>query len=157
MTSAQAFAESVRGVTARHWGDATAAPSGDLAGLWTAGAAQGWFDLGAAAALGEALAAVAELGRAACPLPVMDGYAAARLLRPADDGDRLAGRIAAGDLRVLIAVAGPEADRVDFAEAAGPATHVLTLPAGGEGPARLRPITGRVPQPGLAVPSWSAA
>ena len=156
MTSVQAFAESVRGVTARRWGDATAAPSGDLAGLWAAGAAQGWFDLGAAGALGEALAAVAELGRAACPLPVMDGFAAARLLMPADDGDRLAARIAAGDLRVLIAVAGEDADRVDFAEAAGPATHVLTLPAGGGGPARLRPVTGRVPQPGLAVPSWSA-
>ncbi|MHB1596403.1 MAG: acyl-CoA dehydrogenase family protein [Streptosporangiaceae bacterium] len=156
MTSAQVFAESVRGVTARHWGDATAAPSGDLAGLWTTGAAHGWFDLGAADALGEALTVVSELGRAACPLPVMDGYAAARLLELADDGDRLAGRIAAGDLRVLIAVAGEDADRVDFAEAAEPATHVLTLPAGGGGPARLRPVTGRVPQPGLAVPSWSA-
>jgi len=63
-----AFAASVAGVTARRWGRAADAAGADLAGLWTDGTAQGWFGLGADDALDAALAATAELGRAACPL-----------------------------------------------------------------------------------------
>ena len=65
------FGESVAGVAAKAWGRAADAAAGDVAGLWTAGAAQGWFGLGPADALDAALAAVRELGRVACPLPVM--------------------------------------------------------------------------------------
>lgn len=149
-----AFAESVAGVAARQWGRATAAPSADLAGLWAAGAAQGWFELGPAAALAEALAADVELGRVACPLPVMDAYVASRLLGAGGD-EKVPARISAGELRVVMAAAGAGAERADFLDAAAVATHVLTLPAGA-GKALLRPITGRRELPGLAVPAWSS-
>jgi alkylation response protein AidB-like acyl-CoA dehydrogenase len=72
------FAASVAGVTARRWGRAADAAGADLAALWTDGAAQGWFGLAADDALDAALAAIGELGRAACPLPVMDAFVAAR-------------------------------------------------------------------------------
>jgi alkylation response protein AidB-like acyl-CoA dehydrogenase len=159
------FGGSVAGTAARHWGRAADAGTADLASLWAAAAAQGWFELGGAGgteggALAAALAAVRELGRVACPLPVMDGFAAARLLR---GEDKLAHRLAAGELRVLVA-SGPVQARNENHPQAGPAcldavpaaTHVLVLPAQ-DGPARLCPVTGRREQPGLAVPSWHAA
>ena len=129
------------------WGDATAAPSGDLEKLWRTAAAQGWFELGAADAPDAALAAVRALGRVACPLPVLDGFVAARLL-PDPAG------IESGEARVLVALAGAGTPVVEHAEAAEAATHVLLLPPGG-GTAVLREIAGTEPQPGLAVPSWS--
>jgi alkylation response protein AidB-like acyl-CoA dehydrogenase len=155
------FSESVAGTVVRWWGRAADAPTADLAALWTAGAGQGWFELGSfdqgpGGALAAALAAVRELGRVACPLPVMDGFAAARLLRRED---KLAHQLAAGELRVLIA--SPSSRRNENRPGAGPAyldaapaaTHVLVLPPPGD-PARLCPVTDRREQPGLAVPSW---
>lgn len=147
-----AFGESVAGVTARHWGRPADAAGADLAGVWAVGADQGWFGLGQDNALDAALAAVRELGRAACPLPVLDGFVAARILGA--DG-KLAARVESGELRVLAAVArGPE-DRAEYLDAGSAATHVLTLPAGG-GTASLRQITACREMPGLAVPAWSA-
>ncbi|MDQ0382778.1 acyl-CoA dehydrogenase family protein [Amycolatopsis thermophila] len=137
-----AFAASVAGVAGEQWGNATAAPSGDLEKLWRTAAAQGWFDLAAADALDAALAAVRQLGRVACPLPVIDGFAAARLLPSLDFGD----------VRVLVSI-GTEGDLVEHAEAATAATHVLLVPAEG-GTAYLREIAGVEPRPGLAVPAW---
>ncbi|MBP2367748.1 acyl-CoA dehydrogenase family protein [Pseudonocardia parietis] len=141
-----AFAESVARVVGDHWGDATAAASGDLEKLWRTAAAQGWFGLGRAGALDAALAAVRRLGRVACPLPVLDGFVAGRLLPDLPGLD-------SGDVRVLVAVSGVT-EVVDHAEAATAATHVLLVPAEG-GTAVLREITGTEARPGLAVPSWS--
>jgi len=154
MTAAEdaAFGESVADVAAKSWGRAADAGTADLAGLWQAGAGLGWFALGPEGALGAALAAVRALGRAACPLPVMDGYVASRLL--GDHADQV-DRIAAGELRVLVAPR-DQASRPAFLDAVPAATHVLTLPPQ-PGRAQLRPVTGYREQPGLAVPPWCQA
>jgi len=142
-----AFGASVAGVTARRWGRAAGVAGADLAGLWADGAARGWFGLGGDDALDAALAAIRELGRVACPLPVMDGFVAARVL---GGEDKAAGQIASGETRVLVAA---EAD-TGYLDGGTVATHVLTLPAGG-GTAQLRPVTACRELPGLAVPPWS--
>lgn len=147
-----AFGESVAGVTARHWGRPANAAGADLPGMWAAGAGQGWFGLGQDNALDAALAAVRELGRAACPLPVLDGFVAARVLGA--EG-KLAAQIVSGELRALVTVARGRQDRAEYLDAGSVATHVLTLPAGG-GTASLRQVTACRELPGLAVPAWSA-
>jgi hypothetical protein len=141
-----AFGEAVAGVTRQHWGDAAAAATGGLEKLWHTAGTQGWFELGSAEALGAALAATRELGRMACPLPVLDGFVAGRLL-PGVTG------IESGELRVLAALEST-GDEVAYAEAATAATHVLVVPAAG-GVATLREIAGMAEQPGLAVPAWA--
>ena len=143
-----AFATSVAGVTARRWGTAANAAGADLCGLWADGAAQGWFGLGGEDALDAALAAIGELGRVACPLPLMDGFVASRLL---SGQEKVVGQIAAGELRVLAAAEG----QTGYLDGGTAATHVLTLPAGG-GTARLRPVLSCREVPGLAVPPWTA-
>jgi len=146
------FAASVAGVTAKTWGGAAGAAAADLSGLWAAGAAQGWFGLGQDDALGAVLAALRELGRAACPLPLMDAFVAVRLLG-ADE--KTAAQLASGELRVLVAPdEGTGVTR--YLDGGAAATHVLTLPAAG-GTASLRPVTGRRELPGLAVPPWTTA
>lgn len=141
-----AFAEAVAGVAAQHWGDATSAPSADVDELWRTAASQGWFELGPADAWDAALAATRRLGRVACPLPVVDGFVASRLLPDLPGVD-------SGELRIVVALAGPE-DAVEHVEAAGAATHVLLVPADG-GTAVLREVVELEEQPGLAIPSWS--
>ena len=141
-----AFGESVAGVTRQHWGDATAAAVAGLEKLWDTAGAQGWFEVGSADALDAALAATRELGRVACPLPLLDGFVAARLL-PGTTG------IESAETRVVIAV-DVTGDEVAYAEAATGATHVLVIPAAG-GVAALREIAGVTEQPGLAVPAWA--
>lgn len=136
-----AFDDSVAGVVDKYWGDATAAETGDVGKLWAAAAEQGWFELGEAGALDLAIAATRRLGRAACPLPILDGYAAAELF---DEPG-----IARGETRVVLTADAPEP-----VDAGGAANHVLVIPAGG-GTARLHAIAGQTPLPGLAVPSWS--
>jgi alkylation response protein AidB-like acyl-CoA dehydrogenase len=113
---------------------------GSLSGVWDVAAAQGWTALGEVGALGGALAALRELGRRACPFPLMDVYVAARLLE--DE------RIVDGGLRPVVALDG----RLAAVEAADAATHVLLL---GSGEARLFAVGGATETPGLAVPSWS--
>jgi hypothetical protein len=140
-----AFADAVAGMTKQHWGEATAAATGDLEGLWRSAATQGWFDLGAADALDAALAAARELGRLACPLPLIDGFVAARLLPDA--------KLDSAETRVLVAT-GAGNDHVEHVEAAAAATHVLLVPPG-SGTAELREIAEVVERPGLAVPAWS--
>jgi alkylation response protein AidB-like acyl-CoA dehydrogenase len=153
-----AFAASVAGVTARHWARAAAAGAPGASGpaltaLWAAGADQGWFALGEADALDAALAGVRELGRVACPLPVIDAFVATRILR---GEEKLAAQIAAGELRVLVALADGGDDEVRYLDAGPAATHVLTLPREPERTAALRPVTACRPLPGLAAPQWSA-
>jgi alkylation response protein AidB-like acyl-CoA dehydrogenase len=174
------FAASVAGVTARTWGGGAGPRSNDgstdLDGLWTVGAAQGWFGLGQDDALGAVLAALRELGRVACPLPVMDAFVAVRVLASNDTSDdKTVARIAAGELRVLVVPddgpvsegpvsegpvsEGPVSEGtvvVRYLEGGAAATHVLTLPAAG-GTAYLRPVVGRRELPGLAVPPWTSA
>ena len=151
------FAASVAGVTARYWAraaDAGAADAGGqrLSALWAAGADQGWFALGEEDELDAALAATRELGRVACPLPVADAFVAARVL---GWEEKIAGQLAVGDIRVLVALES-DADEVRYLDAGPAATHVLTLPPGTAGTAVLRPVTACRPLPGLAVPAWSA-
>ena len=136
-----AFDDSVAGVLEKIWGDATAAESGDVEKLWLAAAEQGWFELGDAGALDLAVAATRRLGRAACPLPVLDGYAATELL---DEPG-----IASGQVRLVI-TGGP----VDPIDAGGAATHVLVVPKEG-GTACLHAVAGQTTLPGLAIPGWS--
>ena len=152
------LARVVAALAGRHWVPATAAASADLGELWLVAANQGWFDLGPAGALVPTLAALRELGRVACPLPLMDGYVATRLLLARED---LVAGISSGTLRVLVAAV-PERPAIVRAadgfllhlDAAGAATHVFVLPPGG-GRATLNPISGLRPTPGLAVPAWS--
>src|SRR5919202_5269033 len=98
----RAFADAVTGATAQHWGEATSAPTGDLALLWGVGADLGWFELGSADALSAVVAATRRLGRVACPFPLMDGYVASRLLA---DEDKLRAGIEDASLHVLVAAA----------------------------------------------------
>ncbi|HLN05278.1 MAG TPA: acyl-CoA dehydrogenase family protein [Acidimicrobiales bacterium] len=165
------LARVVAALASRHWGPATAAASADLGELWRVAAEKGWFDLGPAGALAPALGALRELGRVACPLPLMDGYVASRLLIA---HEQLVAEISSGTLRVLVAAvaekpatagnsdgaathldAAGAADRaVPYLDAAGATTHVLLLPPGG-GRATLHPVIALRPTPGLAVPAWS--
>jgi alkylation response protein AidB-like acyl-CoA dehydrogenase len=145
------FAEAVAGVLATCWGGAASAAKSDLAELWKVGAEHGWFELGSADALGAAIAATRELGRVACPLPILDGFVATRLL----DGVVAVDRIESGRERVLVLAADDvTVDEHDCLEAGVAATHVMLLRPGG-GRALLRPILERTSQAGLAIPAWS--
>ncbi|MBW0101046.1 acyl-CoA dehydrogenase family protein [Pseudonocardia sp. KRD291] len=144
------FVDAARGILARHWGRPNESAAGDLGKLWEVGAQQGWFELGAAGATSMAFALVRELGRAACPLPVIDGYLAARML-----GEDVAGVIADGRLRVVVATADAVVDgRLRHLDAGDAATHVLVVPSGG-GTVALHPIAQVTELPGIARPSWS--
>src|SRR5437870_6927530 len=84
LTRAEAseFRQAVAGVLARRWASPRVAGepgAGDklLLAVWEAAAEQEWTTLGGDDALEAALAAVAELGRVACPLPLLDAYVAA--------------------------------------------------------------------------------
>ncbi len=136
-----AFDDAVKGVLEKHWGDATAAASASLDDLWPAAVAQGWFELGDAGALDYALSVSRQLGRAACPLPLLDGYAATELL--SDIG------VASGDVRVVVC-----SDPHSPIEAGDATTHALVVPNAG-GRAELRTIVNTRPLRGLAVPAWS--
>lgn len=138
-----AFDDSVAGVIEKVWGDATAAENGDTAELWAAGAEQGWFELGAAGALDLAFAATRQLGRASCPLPLLDNYAATELF----DEPRIAG----GAMR-LVLVGDPTAP----IDAGNAATHVLVVPKEG-GTARIHTLIEQAALPGLAIPAWTRA
>lgn len=136
-----AFDDAVQGVIEKHWGDATAAATACLDDLWPAAVAQGWFELGDAGALDYAVAATRRLGRAACPLPLLDAYATTELLP--DIG------VASGEVRVV--VTGDVEAPVD---SGGAATHLFVIPNTG-GRAELKSIEHVDPLPGLAIPAWS--
>ncbi|MFJ8025421.1 acyl-CoA dehydrogenase family protein [Streptomyces sp. NPDC096311] len=148
-----AFADSVRGTLIRHWPDPTAAADADaeLRLLWSDAVEHGWFGLAADGALAAALAAVRELGRVSCPLPLLDGYVAGLLF--AHDSD-VTDRIAAGEIRVVATLRDQEAAPVRHMDAAPAATHLLAIPPTG-GQALLLPVLSTCPTPGLAVPAWS--
>jgi alkylation response protein AidB-like acyl-CoA dehydrogenase len=133
-----AFDDSVARVIEKVWGEAAAAENGDIGELWAVAAEQGWFELGDVGALDLAIAATRRLGRAACPLPLLDGYAATELF---DEPS--------GDMRLVLT-----GDRGAPVDAGGAATHVVVIPKMG-GTARLYVIAEQTTLPGLAVPSWS--
>ncbi|MGW1993990.1 acyl-CoA dehydrogenase family protein [Embleya sp. NPDC001921] len=152
------FAGNAATLIARHWGRAGAAPTGDLDRLWDVGAVHGWFDLGGTDALAAAVAVTRELGRAACPLPILDAFVATRLFA-ANIG--LAGAIGDGGIRVATALPGGGPDEAEVGvdcliEAGDAATHVMRLPFGG-GPVGLYRIMAAEPVEGLAMPRWSRA
>ncbi|QLL09793.1 acyl-CoA dehydrogenase family protein [Mycobacterium vicinigordonae] len=137
----EAFDDSVTRVIEKLWGDSTASERADIGELWAAAARLGWFDLGGEGSLNLAIAAARRLGRAACPLPILDGYAAAELFDEAGITD--------GDVRLVVT-----ADPTQPVDAGGAASHVLVIPKQG-GLARVRAIAEQVPLPGLAVPTWN--
>ncbi|MFZ3599313.1 acyl-CoA dehydrogenase family protein [Streptomyces sp. BH104] len=147
-----AFADSVRGTLTRDWPAPTASADADLAKIWTSAAEQGWLELGVDGALAAAVAAVRELGRVACPLPLLDAYVATLVF--AGDSELLR-RIVSGEVRIIASVGDGE-DRARHLDAAHQATHLLCVPAAG-GRARLRPLREVRDTPGLAAPAWSTA
>ncbi len=136
-----AFVGGVTEILDKSWGDATAAETGEIGELWGAAAEHGWFELSDAGALDFAVATERALGRAACPLPVLDVFAAAELL---DEP-----RLRSGSLRLVLT-----SDPTAPVDAGGAATHVLVVPAGG-GRAQLHPIVEQTPLAGLAIPAWT--
>ncbi|MGV0714502.1 acyl-CoA dehydrogenase family protein [Mycolicibacterium sp. XJ662] len=141
MDELAAFVDSAPALLKKAWGDATAAETGDIGKLWGTAADRGWFELADAGALDFAIAAERVLGRVACPLPVLDMYAAAELLD--DEGLR------SGTLRAVLT-----SDPTAPVDAGGAATHVFVVPAAG-GRGQLRPILEQVPLAGLAIPAWT--
>lgn len=143
-----AFEAGVAGLLGKLWGNATAAGKADTAEcqeMWSAATSHGWFDL--EGVVDAVLALQGQLGRVACPLPVVDGFVASRL------APRLQGVIASGEVRLAVVPSahGDEARHVEFADAL---THVLVLDAVGE-EVSLRPVLTRSATPGLARPEWS--
>jgi alkylation response protein AidB-like acyl-CoA dehydrogenase len=118
-----------------------------LSAVWDIAAEQEWTALGSIDALAGALASVRELGRRACPLPLLDVYVASRLL-PDEDA------IVDGSIRPVVAL-DPGSAPVAAVEAAAAATHVLLLPSAGAGESRLCALAEITPTHGLAIPSWS--
>ncbi len=147
------FQAAVRGGLARVWPSARVAGEprageGLLHAVWDVAAAQEWTALGADDALEAALAATEELGRRACPLPLMDVYVTSRLLGGLEDA------ISDGSVRPVVAIDRGDAP-VRAVESAGAATHVLLLPRERSGGARLCELGTVKRTPGLAVPAWA--
>lgn len=146
---AAAFGQAVAGLIGRVWGDARRAPHAKVSDLWAAAAKHGWFELGPAGALELAALVSRLLGRTACPLPVLDGYAATELLSDSSSRD-----IAAGVLRVVVTTGEPGVSSRPYVDAGDATTHVLVIPTTG-GRAELRPIADPQVLPGLAIPAWN--
>ncbi len=86
----QQLRDSARGFLARYWPPdkalERAAQPEALRELWQRAAAQGWTSLGSDAEAGglrEVLVLLEELGRAACPVPLLDAFVATTALRQA--------------------------------------------------------------------------
>lgn len=150
LTDAEAldFAASAADSVRARWPDATGAGDAALDQIWPLAAEQGWFDLGSYGELATVLALVRELGRLACPFPLVDGYVAAWL---AGTDSELARALSDASVRVIAAQA-PRDQRVPFAEAASSATHALVF--GDDDSAVLCPIRAVCLTPGLAAPAW---
>ena len=145
------FSESVRGTLSRGWvsplvaGEPDAGARG-LAEVWATGAAQGWTDLSDPGLLPFVLAALGELGRVACPLPLMDAFVASELLAAEPE---LVAAIASGTVRPVVGTGGP--GELRFVDGAQAATHVLVAPDP-TGTVELRAVDEARPTPGLAAP-----
>ena len=80
-----ALRDSIRITCARLWPDATSAAQGDLGGLWQLAARQDWTGFGDQALFDAAMVVQQELGRLACPLPIVDVALAAGVLQARGD------------------------------------------------------------------------
>jgi alkylation response protein AidB-like acyl-CoA dehydrogenase len=153
-----ALRETVRGVCARKWPTATTAASTDLGELWEAAAHQGWTDLGGIEQVQAAVAVQEELGRFACPLPIVDAAIVVTLAQDRGD-DVLAAAVASGVVRPAVGWSrqGMDSELVVRHVEAGPVlTHVVvvdedagTLAWHGVDPEAVTQLAG------LAVPAWS--
>jgi alkylation response protein AidB-like acyl-CoA dehydrogenase len=146
------LAELASEVFGREWPLPPREVPGDMRHMWDAAAERGWLNCAADEALATVLAVVRAAGRAVCPLPVMDAFAAGRLLAERPD---LVDDIADGTIRLLLTTAGVgPGGTVHRAEAARAATHVLVVPPAG-GDMILARIDVVQPTEGLAIPAWS--
>ncbi len=121
----QDMRDAIRGELARCWPSARSACDGSVGAVQRMAEARGWLELWADDLLPAALVAAAELGRVACPLPVVDSFVAGRVL------GREAGRTA-----VATGINLGMATRV---EAGAVLSRLLLVPSGG-GTARLRAL-----------------
>jgi alkylation response protein AidB-like acyl-CoA dehydrogenase len=156
-----ALRDSVRGACARLWPDATSAASGDLGALWQLAARHDWTSFGDPALFDAAMAVQQELGRLACPLPIVDVALAAGVLQARGDAGVVA-HIEAGRVRPVIAhapLAGSTTGGVlaRHVEASLGATHLLVVdPA--QGSLAWFDLAGAdvAELPGLPIPHWSS-
>ncbi len=181
--------ESLRRLLARHWpaerAVALAADPRAMASIWRLLAEQGLTSLGSnpqEGGLSEIAVALEELGRAACPAPLIGSALANFALSPhlsgrpgSDEAAALLSALHRGDASVSVAFGGFDGDphagrvrvangrlhgRIAFVEAAMHASHLLVLAEPG-------PVLAIVPRdaaglsvtetPGLAVPSLATA
>jgi alkylation response protein AidB-like acyl-CoA dehydrogenase len=178
--------DSARGLLQSHWPAARAvalsAQPDALRALWRVAAAQGWTALGVDAepgsetlGLAAALALMQELGRASCPLPLMDAVLANQVLSQSDDAHArsLLAQLQSGDA-VVSWVFGPDSGdanafewshgealqgRADFVEHGALATHLLII-TGRRGEVivvqRDAPGLSFTETPGLNVPALAS-
>ncbi|CAM3272502.1 acyl-CoA dehydrogenase family protein [Nocardioides dubius] len=139
----QDFRKAVAGALEGLWPSAVNAEQPDVVKLAEVAAQQGWYQLGEAAAADYLVAAVRELGRRACPLPLADAYVAAMLL------PEHAAAIGDGELRPVV-IDGAGADSV--VDDAGTATHGVLVDQTA-GTVSLHPLTSAVELTGLAAPT----
>jgi alkylation response protein AidB-like acyl-CoA dehydrogenase len=183
----QQLRASARGFLAHYWPPeqalSLAAQPDALRDLWKRAASQGWTSLGSDAEEGgmrEVVVLLEELGRAACPLPLLDAFlATVALSQNAGPGVREAlQQLAAGTAAISLALGAYDGDdragRSDvlpgsgkdprligalrFAEGLSIATHLLVVVASDTAVALIRtdaPGVSVTPTPGFAVPSLS--
>src|SRR5882672_1962528 len=149
--------DAIRTLLEQHWpadkAKALAAEPAAVAGLWRVLAEQGCTVLGADPASGglrEILAVMAELGRAACPAPMLDTAIVNTLLAQAAAGDpglsSFLDELHAGQAYACVSFGALDPDRgtggitlsdghvsgtVAFVDAAASATHFIVFDAGG--------------------------
>jgi len=150
--------ETVRGVCARSWPAATSAPGADLGELWAAAVVQGWTDLAGLELAPAALAVQEELGRVACPLPIMDLALVSTVAGAAGHAAVVDG-VCVGSVRPVVGLAAPGRVGemvVRHVEAGAHLTHLLVVDEESDLLAwhclDAAVVTGRS---GLAVPGWS--
>lgn len=143
------FAESVSGSLESCWPDATSAPTADMHKVAGIGVEQGWMGLAGMGAVEALGAAMAELGRRACPLPLHDAYAASLLL-----GEEWAEQIESGDVVPVMWWSPIPGDSLGPVDDGGIATHVVAVDTEGSG-VHVYPVIGHELLPSLAVPAWN--
>jgi alkylation response protein AidB-like acyl-CoA dehydrogenase len=148
---ARSLADSVAAGVGRLWPHPrTAGEQAEWTPLWDRAVSDEWTSLGVADSLEGLVAAQAVLGRAACPLPLLDAFVAARLL--ADVPSFVAG-VESGSIRPAVVPATVVRDGAAGPVEAGElATHVVVL---GNRAVHVHAVAGITATPGLASPSWS--
>lgn len=145
--------DSVRGILAQHWpADRALSYAGDgehLRGIWRILGEQGYAALGAdgeGGGLREAMVVMAELGRAACPAPMLDAAILNLFLGQRAEVADLHASLTEGNAFACVSFAGADPDpavgritgangrfsgKVGFVDAASCATHFAFIEGGG--------------------------